>query len=179
MPLFRIFCRQNEFSEVFSVPRPHKPPELHILHGTWRRDRHGNLKGDLAPGTPPLKPPAWLGLPDEGKALWQRIVPPLIRAGIVREVDEFMLGEACRAYAMYKQALARSDRRAPKVWWEITYRILGKFGMTPSDRLKLQLPPPVDDSDDGIPKRWRIQSRDRTAVATWPRDEEQVPPSGA
>ena len=91
--------------------RPRKPLRLHVLHGTYRADRHGPLDPDAtglpSPGhLPPWRPlrprdrPHYLT--GRARALWAEVLPML--HGLHR-VDGYLLAVWCQL-----QAAAEKDR---------------------------------------------------------------------
>jgi P27 family predicted phage terminase small subunit len=90
--------------------------------------------------------PDWLS-PD-AKQLWQSLVPQLP----VSAVDSITLAALCDWFAIYRQtrqALDEVDRQSTNYYklfqltgmaWNNFSGIAAKFGLTPSDRAKLQAP---------------------------------------
>ena len=76
--------------------------EFHILHGTFKKSRHGAWSG----GPPPVEPPAELKprkpLTGEAKAEWKRMSKDLQTAGVASEQD------AARLY-MYAKLFAETE----------------------------------------------------------------------
>lgn len=129
--------------------RPRKPVAAHLLDGTYREDRHGN---SFLPGGEPTKPD-WLS--PEANELWDLIVPQL--SGIATAVDAAELAALCDWWALYRIArrtLAEiSDRKSRSYYdaqilvgaaWKQFSAIASKFGLTPSDRARLQVSPPEE-----------------------------------
>ena len=92
--------------------RPPKPRHLHVLHGTYRKDRHGPLDEPGAAGLPspghlppwrPLRPrdrPRYLT--GRGKSLWAEVLPKL--PGLHR-VDGYLLAVWCTLQAAAEEDL--------------------------------------------------------------------------
>ena len=78
-----------------------KPTRLHVLRGSYRRDRHGQ-----APQAPPLvdppKPPDWL--PADGRLEWDRVAPRLVTLGLLTDLDVMALTAYCAAVATWRAA---------------------------------------------------------------------------
>lgn len=143
--------------------RPRKPTELKLLDGSFRADRDGAAASVvLAEGTP-VKPGR---LPKQVSAVWDEIVPEILKLGIARTVDATGLGKLC-------SALARSRTYERIVWRAhldsaahyraaILLKMANKeydtlaahFGLTPATRARLRLEKP---------KATGVKRRDRTA----------------
>lgn len=73
-----------------------KPTQLHVLRGTFRKDRHGDTTSpDPAKG----KPPVPKGLVGEAKAEWERMVARLEEAKTLSIVDDAALYQYVNLYA--------------------------------------------------------------------------------
>jgi P27 family predicted phage terminase small subunit len=102
---------------------------LHILHGTFRKDRHGALGEQVQfPATRPTCP-AWLG--KEAKAEWKRQVKALEAAGILASVDRALLAVWCDAWADFAQAATLIAQHGPLV-----KRANGDLARSPVARLR-------------------------------------------
>jgi P27 family predicted phage terminase small subunit len=83
--------------------RPPKPPRLHLLQGTHRKDRHGPADKELPAVklTKNLPPPDFL---DEfGKGVWGPAVEHLENNGLLADVDEHLLGLYCLWISIARQ----------------------------------------------------------------------------
>lgn len=135
------------------VGRKPKPVELHMLAGTFRKDRHGGETQKPEPKEPEM--PRGL-LPPEGRKLWHSLAPQLAKMGLLSEMDGVALTMLCIHYA--------AAARAAKTLWDDGQVIEGskgqarkspghqilrdnsaalraylvEFGLTPSSRSKLQ-----------------------------------------
>ncbi|MFP4066228.1 MAG: phage terminase small subunit P27 family [Spirochaetaceae bacterium] len=143
--------------------RKPKPPELHVLHGTDRPDRHPQN----TPKPPPTAPsrPSWL-LP-EAKREWSRITPILHRLGLFTVVDRASLAAYCQAYARWRQAeeiitaegfttttdkgnvIQRPEVAIARNMMAAIRAFAAEFGLTPSSRGRISLPEAGDD-DEGV-----------------------------
>ncbi|PAP79628.1 hypothetical protein B1759_15015 [Rubrivirga sp. SAORIC476] len=132
-------------------PAP-KPSALKLLQGTHRKDRAAANEP-----TPEVKPPScptWLH--KEAKREWRRIVPELVRLGLLAEVDRAALAAYCQAYATWwrmerdidengdVQLNARSglESARPQVAMrdkalDTMRRFLVEFGLTPAARTRV------------------------------------------
>lgn len=176
--------------------RKRKPIELHRLHGTFRRDRHGHgpkasqFEIDCEIDNDPL--PALLACRDgteskaadatdeapadefwfepsdrQAKELYEIILKSDVGCAI-QSTDSPALTVLCELFGLLNASVdaARKDpcdrnlRSAVTAYSAAFDRLASRFGMTPSDRDKLQIPtPPVagklDDGGSRIPKRKR------------------------
>lgn len=146
--------------------RRNKPTALHLLGGTFRPDRHV-AKNDAFGGTPDR--PA--DLDDVGNAFWDVTVTALIAAGVAKRIDTAALWIMTEMWVLYRRAYAAAladplDKTARCA--VVSYRaafdsLAARFGLTPSDRVRLDVVPMSDQTDPleamirarGIPKRNR------------------------
>jgi P27 family predicted phage terminase small subunit len=115
--------------------------------------------------------PAWLSA--EARQLWQSLVPSL--AGIATTVDTASLAAMCDWWSRYRETSealnAVQDRQSTEYYkllqlaglcWNNFSGIAAKFGLSPSDRAKLQVPqPPQPGGLEGFAR----QREDRRADA--------------
>jgi len=131
--------------------RPRKPIAQHLLDGTYREDRHGN--SFLPDGEPVM--PDWLS--PEAQELWESIVPPLVKSGVATAVDAAELTALCDWWGLYRiarQSLASIEDRKSRPYYDTQIlagaafkqfnTIASRFGLTPSDRARLQVAEPPD-----------------------------------
>lgn len=123
--------------------RPGKPIAQHILQGTYRPDRHA-LSAE-ATGEP-SKPE---GLTGEAGALWDDIVPQLVASGIAKAVDGPALLALCRWWQVWREIDAKLQATPSypltmqaSAAWKAYSAIASKFGLDPSSRASLKVPPP-------------------------------------
>jgi phage terminase small subunit len=81
--------------------RPRKPTHLHVVDGTFRPDRHGDLvaareKIEAAKGAALLRPPAFLG--PVGRAEFRRLAEQLRARGGIEQLDRDGLAALTRAW---------------------------------------------------------------------------------
>jgi hypothetical protein len=116
------------------MARPRKPVGLHVIEGTYRKDRHG------------LPTPSWLAEPlgappadwlPAAKALWHELAA-LVPAGVATKHDRVTFELLVRMLAMVREA---PDALSPAMAAQIRASA-GAFGMSPADRAKLSAPPP-------------------------------------
>lgn len=116
--------------------RPRKPTALHVVQGTHRADRHGEL------GTEPedkpvsdLKPPKWLQA--DGRKVWRELAPIALEMGVLTESGRELFAHACSQLAVARK---QQSSDAPKSL-DMAFKILGQFGFTPSMKAKLAVNP--------------------------------------
>jgi hypothetical protein len=128
--------------------RPRKPVELHVMHGSYRRDRHGPLpqsSGDEATDDPGER---WFE-PANGQAkeFYELLLASPIGAAI-KATDSAALAVVAETYVLLNRSidLAREDptdpaaRSAVVAYGGMFDRLCSRFGLTPSDRARLGLP---------------------------------------
>jgi len=145
--------------------RPRKPVAEHLLDGTYRADRHGNA------WTPAGEPviPDWLG--PHARELWQAIVPTLVKSGVATAVDTAELAALCDWWALYRiarEALATIEDGTSRAYydqqilvgaaWKQFAAIASRFGLTRSDRARLQVSTPKNQGS-GFAARNRNEDR--------------------
>lgn len=132
-------------------PAP-KPSELRIADGTFRKDRHDGIR----PGGGAPEKPEWL----EGDAvdIWQEVIELLGRTpGLLSAVDGFALSRYCQDWVEYHTLQKLVDVEGYSVMSEKgnlyqnpavgirnkaadrMARFEAKYGMTPSDRVGLNI----------------------------------------
>jgi hypothetical protein len=114
--------------------RPRKPPQLHVVEGTYRKDRHGPLPSPLAHFEPLGDAPAdWQ---PAGKMLWHEIGAQ-IPLGVASRHDRVAFEIFVRLVIAVR---ADHNNCTPAMASQIR-AYCGLFGMTPSDRAKFCQPP--------------------------------------
>ncbi len=137
---------------------PPKPTALKKLEGNA-----GKRKLNASEPKPKAQLPRCpVQLSPNAKTTWKRLGDKLLKSGLIAELDEAAFAVLCESYAAYldllKRAradgpivniggqavpnpyLSRADREAEKV-----RKLLGEFGMTPSSRSRIALPPSQDE----------------------------------
>lgn len=144
------------------VGRPPKPTRIKELTGNPGRRPLNTREPQPELGAPTR--PEWL-LP-EAKREWNRVVPQLERLGLLAKVDRALLAAYCQCWARYVRAEAditangttfETDKGyegprpavgiAAKMIQQMTV-LSAKFGLTPSDRGRMQLPESIEKTDD-------------------------------
>jgi P27 family predicted phage terminase small subunit len=85
------------------MSRKQLPTKLHILKGTYRSSRHGNIdEPEPNVTTSLLTPPKWLD--KDAKREWRNEAPMAVRLGILTEADVMMFSDICILQARLKHA---------------------------------------------------------------------------
>lgn len=109
------------------------------LHGTYKPSKHRGRTASPQMGGVPKCPRRLKG---EARLHWNVIVPPLIKAGVVVEIDGPSLIALCEIYALTRDThiIVEADptddeaRKAYLTFSAAYLRLAGKFGLTPRDR---------------------------------------------
>jgi P27 family predicted phage terminase small subunit len=143
-------------------PAP-KPTARKQLEGTFRKDRAARDEFSLPPGTPDA--PKWLDL--EARAEWDRVVPTLVDTGILSKLDGGRLADYCTAHSLAIEATRIYQREGtvvdspqgqkahPAVVIAKDARaqarhLAAEFGLTPSGRSRVSVPPKPGESEKEI-----------------------------
>ncbi len=86
-----------------------KPPQMHVLTGTFRDDRHG---GSVSPEPPKGRPVAPKGLVGPAKAEWERMVSRLEDSGTLTLVDDAALYQYVQLFAETESINVRAAENA-------------------------------------------------------------------
>jgi hypothetical protein len=147
--------------------RPPKPVELHRLHGSYRRDRHGPLpqssNGDEADDADEL----WIEPSDEAAKYFYELLLSSPVAAAMRATDSAALTLAAETWVLLNRSvdLARENptdpaaRSAVVAYGGMFDRLCSRFGLTPSDRQRLRMAEPAGPSK--LAKYTSITKRDR------------------
>ena len=139
---------------------PKKPTPLKVVQGTFRPDREPKNPAILEPQAP--KPPK--GMSQPGRACWRRIVPKLVAARILTELDRELLAAYCECWAMYwdlktivhKEGYTTTTHKGNVIQHPLVgsmnkmldslIRLGREFGLTPASRSRIEaLPEPPTD----------------------------------
>lgn len=134
--------------------RPPKPTNMKLLHGDAEKNpQRINRNEPIAPEAE-IAPPG--DLSDDARAVWDRLSPSLIAAGVLTYWDTDTFAIVCNAVVDYWRARKYVDNSPPLVQGstgliknpaigamkdaEATLSAYGsRFGMTPSDRTKIKV----------------------------------------
>ncbi len=87
--------------------RRKKPPQLHVLQGTYRADRHDPAPvGEDVPLEPPPAP-AYLRRRRRARALWDEHAAGLAALGVLERLDAWQLGVWCCLVAEFERSPAK------------------------------------------------------------------------
>ena len=112
--------------------RPRKPTALHLLQGTHRDDRHGDIEDEPTPASWDGEPPAWVKA--AGRKLWAELAPRQVANGCLTEMDVEAFGLLCSLEAVVRRSPANHLKELAQV-----DRLMSRFGMTPSDRTRVHV----------------------------------------
>lgn len=124
--------------------RPRMPTDTLKLHGGYRPDRHGAREEPVAGGAP-VKP----ALKGEASAHWDAVVPLLVANGSAKAQDSASLQTMCEMWSLYRATLKKAEKtpddkalRTAVLGYKQAWETLAcKFGLTPSDRTRINVPP--------------------------------------
>ena len=128
------------------------------LHGTFRNDRHAERADVLPPAGLPVRPDS---LGEVEAALWDRVVPDLVRRKLVGELDTAQLVSMCELWGLYRASYAMAQvaptdkeiRCAVTGYYAAFDRVASKFGLTCADLAGLKVP--KESSKPAVPTRAR------------------------
>lgn len=116
------------------MPMPRKPTSLKLLTGN--PGKRALPKHEPQPAVGAERPP-WLGA--GARAAWDALAPRLTRLRVLTELDAEALGVLCLLLVEFRNR-ARNGQLSSKLAAEVR-AYLGKFGMTPADRSRVQAVP--------------------------------------
>lgn len=129
------------------MAKPRKPTALLKLTGMYRRDRHG-AQNEPQPNGLPVMP---VDLPAPAAAFWMRTVPGLIETGVATAADQSALEHMAIWWAVWEELAdmlrLHHTERGNKWVYELAVAeknwigLAARFGMTPSDRTKINATP--------------------------------------
>lgn len=134
------------------------PTQIKLLRGNPGHRPIGKREPKPRAGAPSC--PAWLG--GEAKKMWREIAPQLQEMGVLTKIDRNALTLYCETWARWRltvEALVGLDYRKDGLEIKrlsiiardslgILHRLGAAFGMTPSDRTRIQVAKPsVEDAE--------------------------------
>lgn len=122
------------------------PTSILKMRGTFRQPRHGE-RADVAP--PPGQPIKPSDLGEVESALWNQVVPDLVRRKLVGTQDTAELTCLCELWGLYRKAIAAAKvdpidkeiRCAVTGYFSAFDRLCAKFGLTSADLASLKVAP--------------------------------------
>lgn len=139
---------------------PRTPTNILKMRGSWRaKERTDEPKPEIPSD---IACPEWV--PEDGKRLWDEVVPPLFHAGLMTSVDVLGLARYCEAFHQYLACVRFLERKgtahpitdergrviAVRAFPQLAQRnaladqmqrLEREFGMTPAARANLARPP--------------------------------------
>ena len=107
------------------MPTPRKPRHLHLLQGTYRKDRHGQTPQRVEPMDP--TPPKWLTAAE--KRAWTELT--IACKPYLAQSDRVAVEMAARLIAADREGKLTSAKQT------LLCRLLEKIGATPESRARL------------------------------------------
>jgi len=114
------------------MPKPRKPMALRELHGTANRNKYRTNQNEPVVERGIGEPSEHLN--KQEKAIWDEVVSQMY-AGVLGSADRLALEMICR---LVHEMRTNLDMKATKL--NLLVSLLGRFGMTPSDRAKIVVP---------------------------------------
>lgn len=132
--------------------RPPKPSHLKVLHGD-RKDRVNTSEPQPASDVEPS-----FELSEGAREMWERLAPDMQEKGVLTKWDADAFAELCEATMRLREKRRAADEPAQRggpnpmrdyqTAFEMFLKLAGRFGMTPSDRSKLEVDRGEESSDD-------------------------------
>lgn len=114
--------------------RPPKPTALKLLQGNPGKRRISKREPRPKLGA---EAPTWLS--PQAKVFWNHLAPQLVALRVLTEIDAQALAVLCTLLGEFQLQVRRRQVTARMAAEIRAY--LGRFGMTPSDRVKVQMVP--------------------------------------
>lgn len=119
--------------------RPRKPAEVHKSQGTYQPCRHDEREGGIELSGKPEPPKSLLV---KHRKVWDRIVPDLWEAGVLRAIDTDNLAAMCRWWVKWDEEMKENGATTKaKVAWEQFSKLGSKYGLDPISREMIKAPP--------------------------------------
>lgn len=118
-----------------------KPDNVHLLQGTYRKDRHGDpkTKVPLKPSMP--SPPDVVKNDPAALAEWKRITKILGGLGVLKQTDRTLLAQYCVLTSTFE----RQGAEFPATWHSQLRMVQKELGFTPGSFGKLSVAAEDDD----------------------------------
>ncbi len=115
------------------MSRPRKPTKLHLISGSYRKDRHGDRDSEPEITEPLGGPPeSW---PITAKLLWAELAD-LIPPGVATKADRLTFELLCRLVGVMRTG---TEGLTPALAAQIR-TCCAVFGLTPADRSRVSVP---------------------------------------
>lgn len=146
-------------------PKPKPAHEKKLAGNPGKRPIGLDLKPKL--GVPEM--PEWL-LP-VAKDKWREVVPLVVEMGVLALADGTLLAAYCQVYARWRDAEEKLDEQGTEIettfangdskgvmtspqvgiaakWLDKLNQLGAQFGLSPTSRSRINLPPPAEEKDD-------------------------------
>ena len=118
------------------MSRPRKPTKLHVVSGTYRKDRHADRAGEPEVIEPLGDPPS--GWRPTAKVLWHELAGQ-VPEGVATKADRVAFELLCRLVGKLRGDGVEALTGAAATQIRL---VCGEFGMTPASRSKVSTPLP-------------------------------------
>lgn len=136
--------------------RPRKPSHLKVLHGDDKKNPGRVNDAEPQPAAGDVEPP--FGLTKQAREVWDRLAPDMQAKGVLTSWDADLFAELCEAIVKLRAKRRAANREAERGGaspmreygqaLDMVVKLAGRFGMTPSDRSKLEVDRGDEKSDD-------------------------------
>ena len=138
------------------MPRQAKPSAVHQAQGTYQPCRHDDRASGIELSGKPEPPKNLLA---KHRKVWDRIVPDLWEAGVLRAIDSDNLAALCRWWVEWDEELKEKGATTKaRVAWEQFSKLGSKYGLDPISREMLKAPPKQEKGLLGVLKQSRAAS---------------------
>lgn len=138
--------------------RPTKPSHLKVLHGEDRKNPQRINQAEPQPSAGEVAPP--FELTKHAAEIWGRLAPDLEAKGVLTPWDADLFAEVCEALSILRSKRRGARRKAKagetspmgeyKSAVQVVTSLAGRFGLTPSDRVKLEVSGDREESGDDL-----------------------------
>lgn len=132
-------------------PAP-RPTNLKVVRG----EREDRINRDEPQPSVPVEPP--FALTKQAREVWDRLAPDLERKGVLTGWDVDLFAELCEAVVRLRAKRRAANRKAERggaspmreyqAALDMVVKLASRFGMTPSDRSKLEVDRGEEGGDD-------------------------------
>lgn len=118
------------------MPNPRRPDALKVISGTTRADREKPLDVDYDLVEEFPDAPQHLNV--DGREMWSRLGPTLVKHKVLQVTDLFCLEQLCIAWQLFRKS-AKADMPITASENNALLSMFSAFGMTPAARSKIRL----------------------------------------